>query len=204
MAALLAAYGITLPTMATVTSPAELAEIAAGATYPACIKINDPAITHKSDVGGVRLRLPGPAALIAAGDDLWQLFPGSPLLVMPFLDSGPELLVGTGHDPVFGAYVLVGRGGIWAETDPDVAIRLAPADSGTALRALLSLRCAPMLTGGRGTKPVDLTALAGLVAAMSRLGAERPDLSVEMNPVIAYPSGYAVADLRATTIPPAG
>ncbi|HEY1617306.1 MAG TPA: acetate--CoA ligase family protein [Streptosporangiaceae bacterium] len=203
-ATLLRSYGITLPEITLLTSPAQLAAAAPGAAYPAVLKVADPAITHKSDVGGVRLRLAGPADLTAAGDELWQRFPGSPLLVMPFLAAGQELLVGTGTDPVFGPYVLVGRGGIWAETDPDVTLRLAPASEQEALDALLSLRCAATLTGGRGTRPADLAALATLVSALSRLGADHPELSVEMNPVIAYPDGYAVADLRACSATPLG
>ncbi len=186
------------------TSATELAAAAPDAAYPAVLKVADPAITHKSDVGGVRLRLAGPAELAAAGDELWQRFPRSPLLVMPFLAAGQELLVGTGTDPVFGPYVLVGRGGIWAETDPDVTLRLAPASEQEALDALLSLRSAATLTGGRGTRPADLAALATLVSALSRLGADHPELSVEMNPVIAYPDGYAVADLRACAATPIG
>lgn len=200
VAELLREQGIVLPPMTVARTPAELAAAAAAASYPACVKISDPAVTHKSDVGGVRLRLADASQLLAAGHDLWDRFPGAPLLVMPSLPGGPELLVGTGCDPVFGAYVLIGRGGIWAEADPDVTLRLAPSGEDTALRALLSLRCAATLTGGRGTRPVDLAALAELVAAMSRLGAEHPDLSVEINPVIAYPVGYAVADLRACRV----
>jgi hypothetical protein len=196
-AGLLRRYGVSLPAMTVVADEAGLAEASATATYPACIKVADPAITHKSDSGGVRLGLAGPGQLQQAAGELWERFPGAPLLLMPSLPPGIELLSGIGTDPVFGPFVLVGRGGIWAETDPDVALRLAPASEGTALQALLSLRCAPMLTGGRGTPPVDLAALAGLVAAMSRLAADHPGLSAEINPVIAYPTGYAVADLRA-------
>jgi hypothetical protein len=199
VAGLLREHGIGLPPMTVVTGPAELAKAAARSGYPACLKIADEAVAHKSDVGGVRLGLAGPAELRRSADELWERFPGAPLLVMPSLPRGIELLAGTGADPVFGPFVMVGRGGIWAETDPDVTLRLAPIDEDAATRALLSLRCAPMLTGGRGSAAIDLNALADLVAALSRLAAARPDLSVEINPVIAYPDGYSVADLRAST-----
>lgn len=201
VAGLLSQEGITLPAMTVVTDRAGLEETAVSAEYPACVKIADPAVAHKSDVGGIRLGLADAAQLSSAADELWERFPGSPLLVMPSLLPGRELLTGTGRDPAFGPFVLVGRGGIWAEKDPDVALRLAPIEEDVALRALLSLRCAATFTGGRGSAPVDLEALASLVAAMSRLAARRPDLSVEINPVIAYPDGYAVADLRASAGP---
>ena len=207
VAALLREHGIGLPPMTVVNGPAELEKAAAGSGYPACLKIADEAVAHKSDVGGVRLGLADAAQLRRTADELWERFPGSPLLVMPSLRRGIELLAGTGADPVFGPFVMVGRGGIWAEMDPDVALRLAPIDEDAATRALLSLRCAPMLTGGRGSAAVDLNALASLVAALSRLAAARVDLSVEINPVIAYSDGYSVADLRASvadTLPEEG
>jgi hypothetical protein len=117
---------------------------------------------------------------------------------MPSLRGGTELLVGAGTDPLFGPYALVGRGGIWAETDPDVAIVMAPVTRESATRALLSLRYAPTFTGRRGQAAIDIVAVADLVASMAALAAEHPELSVEANPVIAYPDGYAIADLRAS------
>lgn len=198
VADLLSRYRIALPAMTVVTDPPHLAETAVKAAYPACVKLADPGISHKSDVDGIRLNLADAAQLRRAAADLWERFPDSPLLVMPSFPPGTELMAGTGCDPVFGPFILVGRGGIWAETDPDVTLQLAPINEDMAIQAVLSLRCAPAFSGGRGSAPADLKALAGFIAAMSRLAADRPDLSVEANPVIAYPDGYAVADLRAS------
>ncbi len=197
-AGLLRQHGIALPPMTVVRTPGELAAIATTAPYPACLKLADEAVSHKSDVGGVRLNLAGFGQLQAAAAELWARFPGSPLLVMPSLRGGTELLVGAGTDPLFGPYALVGRGGIWAETDPDVAMVMSPVTRESATRALLSLRCAPTFTGRRGQAAIDIAAVADLVVSMAALAAGHPDLSVEANPVIAYPDGYAIADLRAS------
>jgi len=197
-AGLLRRSGINVPPMFVAATPRELAAIAVTISYPACVKIADIAVAHKSDVGGVWLNLADRAELEAAAGRLWARFPGSPLLVMPSLPGGTEFLVGTGNDPLFGAFVIVGKGGIWAETDADLAILTTPVDDESARRALLSLRCAPTFTGRRGRPAIDLAAMAGLIVAMSRLAAEHPELSVEVNPVIAYPDGYAVADVRAS------
>jgi acetyltransferase len=195
---LLRGCGIDLPPISVASTPRELATIAATASYPACVKIADPAVAHKSDVGGVFLNLADAAEVELAASRLWARFPGSPLLMMPSLPGGTEFLVGTGNDPVFGPFVVVGKGGIWAETDADLAILMTPVDEKSARHALLSLRCAPTFTGRRGRPAIDLAAMAGLIVAMSGLAAEHPELSVESNPVIAYADGYAVADVRAS------
>jgi acetate---CoA ligase (ADP-forming) len=200
-AAALRLVGIDVPPISVVSTPPDLAAAAAAATYPACVKIADTAVAHKSDVGGVYLNLADATEVEAAASLLWTRFPGSPLLIMPSLARGAEFLVGTGSDPLFGPFVVVGRGGIWAETDPDLAILMAPADERAARLALLSLRCAPTFTGSRGRPGIDISAMARLIVAMSRLAIERPDLSIEVNPVIAYPDGYAVADVRASRQP---
>jgi acyl-CoA synthetase (NDP forming) len=195
---LLRQSGIDIPPISVVRTQRELAVIAAAASYPACVKVADTAVAHKSDVGGVLLNLADATQVQMAADRLWARFPDSPLLVMPSLPGGTEFLVGTGSDPLFGPFVVVGKGGIWAETDADLAILMAPVDEKSARQALLSLRCAPTFTGRRGQAAIDLTAMAGLIVAMSRLAAEHPELSVESNPVIAYTDGYAVADVRAS------
>jgi acetate---CoA ligase (ADP-forming) len=197
-AELLRQSGIDLPPMSVVWTPRELAAIAATASYPACVKIADTAVAHKSDVGGVLLNLADATEVETAAGRLWARLPGSPLLVMPSLPGGTEFLVGTGNDQLFGPFVIVGKGGVWAETDADLAILMTPVDEESARRALLSLRCAPTFTGRRGRPAIDLTAMAGLIVAMSRLAAKHPGLSVEANPVIAYTDGCAVADLRAS------
>jgi len=200
-AALLRHGGIDVPAISVIRTPQDLAAITATASYPACVKIADTAVAHKSDVGGVSLNLADATELEAAAGRLWARFPGSPLLIMPSLAGGAEFLVGTGHDPLFGPFVVVGRGGIWAETDADLAILMPPIDEQAARRALLSLRCAPTFIGGRGRPGIDMGAMARLIVAMSRLAIERPELSVEVNPVIAYPEGCAVADVRASRRP---
>jgi len=193
---LLRRSGITVPAMTMAATPFELAAAAEAISYPACVKIASSRIPHKSDVGGVRLELADAAEVQAAAAELWSRFPGCPLLVMPSLPSGPGFPVGTGNDPLFGPFVMVGRGGIWAESDADVAVLMAPVDERAARAAMLSLRCAPTFTGSRGRPAVDLAALGSLIVAMSGLAVAYPELNIEANPVIAYPIGYAIADLR--------
>lgn len=199
-ALLVSRYGVDMPPLWNVGNPSQLAAALRDVSYPACLKLADPGVNHKSDVGGVRLDLGDCEQVVTAADELWARFPGSPLLLMPMLTPGFELLVGTYSDPEFGPFVVVGRGGIWAEVEADVAMRLAPVTPGQAAEALQSLRCAPILVGGRGQPRLDLASAAELVAGISLLAVDHTELSVEINPLITYPRGYGVADLRAVRV----
>lgn len=194
--ALLDSVGVSTPPIVTFTAPEEIAAGVDRVPFPVCLKVDDPKVVHKSDVGGVVLDL-GPGEVEEAARELWRRFPGSRLVVMPMLARGVELLVGLGRDPTFGSYVIVGRGGVTAELDPDVAMALTPCDEQAALTLWSSLRCAPLLGGWRASRGVDLASLSQLVAALSRLAEIEPVLEIECNPVIAYPDGYGVADVRA-------
>jgi acetate---CoA ligase (ADP-forming) len=197
---LLRAGGVAVPRIAIVANKADdtdaMAAAAAAIGFPVCLKVEDPTLSHKSDAGGVILNV-GPDELSAAATGLRTRFPVASLLIMPMLRPGIELLVGAAHDPTFGGFVTVGRGGVTAELDPDVALLIAPVTIDQARSAWLSLRCAPRLLGWRGAAGVDIEALAQLTVAISTLTSTDPTLSIECNPVIAYPDGYGIADLRA-------
>ncbi len=95
------------------------------------LKLDADGLTHKSDIGAVRLGLEGETAVRAAADELLAIPPPDGvtlrgLLVEPMIDGGVELIVGLRRDPLFGPALLVGLGGVFAEILDDVAIRLAP------------------------------------------------------------------------------
>src|SRR5258707_3387115 len=135
---LLRQSGIDIPPISVVRTPRELAVIAATASYPACVKGADTTVAHKSDVGGVVPNLADATGAQMAGDRLWARFPDSPLLVMPSLPAVSGSLVGTGSDPLFAPFVVVGKGGTWAGTAADLPILMAPATSKSARHRLLS------------------------------------------------------------------
>ena len=90
---------------------------------------------------------------------------------------------------------MVGVGGILTEVLDDVAIRLAPVSMATARSMLDELRGSRLLDGVRGRPAVDRSAVAELIVGLSRLGIDRPDLAaVDLNPVIAMPSGAVAVD----------
>ena len=116
---------------------------------------------------------------------------------MADLADGVELIVGSVRDPKFGSVVMVGLGGVLTEVLGDTACAIAPVSVDAARALLLSLQGAPVLLGARGRAPVDLDALAQVVARVSRLAAAHPELvELELNPVLAGPAGVLALDAR--------
>ena len=114
------------------------------------------------------------------------------------LADGVELIAGTRWEPRLGPLVMVGLGGIHAETLRDVRVALAPVDAEGAEALLRSLRGAPLLLGARGRPALDVRACAEAVAALSRVAAAHPELAeLEVNPLLALPEGALALDARA-------
>ncbi|MEO8228377.1 MAG: acetate--CoA ligase family protein [Chloroflexota bacterium] len=180
---------------------AEAAEIATGlGDFPLALKLDAVGLAHKSDIGGVRLGLLGPAAVGAAARELLDIGHRAGLdvrgvLIQSMAAEGLELIVGMIRDPQFGPAVVVGFGGVFTEVLDDASISLAPLGRAQALRMLGSLRGAPLLAGARGRRAVDRDALAHLIVAVGRLAWERPDIAaIDLNPVVATPDGALAVD----------
>ena len=175
----------------------ETVAAAAELGYPVALKASD--LLHKSDEGGVQLGLAGEHALRKAFDALVKRIATDGLSVeeMAPTDEGVELIVGAKRDPRFGAIVLVGLGGVHAKILDDVAVALAPVGEDEAERLLRSLRGAPLLAGARGRPPLDLSAAARAVAALSRAAAACPAVAeLEVNPLLVLPGGAFGLDAR--------
>jgi hypothetical protein len=114
--------------------------------------------------------------------------------------AGVELIVGAHRDPVFGAAVVVGLGGILAEVLDDVAVMLAPVPPEEVAERLGRLRGAALLRGARGRRGADLEAIAGLVVALGDLLFASPGIvEIDLNPVIAHAAGVVAVDALVVT-----
>ena len=154
---------------------------------------------HKSDRGGVILGIKDEAELLTAWGDIQSRLapPSCSIEEMADLTDAVELLIGVRRDPRFGPIVLVGLGGVFAEVLRDIRCALGPVATYQARELLLSLRGSALLTGARGRPPVDLDAAAAVVARLSRVAAEHPEISeIECNPVAATPLGAIALDAR--------
>ena len=133
--------------------------------------------------------------------DVGRHSPGAAIdgvLVQRMAPKGHELVIGMVDDPTFGPIMMLGFGGTTVELFGDVVHAPAPVDDAEATRMILSLKSAPLLTGFRGSRPIDLAPVAALVAALSRaaLTLRGQVGEFELNPVIVHAdgSGLTVAD----------
>ena len=201
----LAAAGIAVPQwrVASTEMEARAAFSALGGPgKPVVLKLVSKHAVHKSDVGGVLIGI-GSADAAADGYRRLQTISrklgdnAANVLVTSMLEAGTECLIGAKYDPQFGPVVLFGAGGVLAELVHDVASRLAPFQQEAALELIGRTRIGRLLSGYRGRPRGELTALAGLLAEVSRFAASADDvLELDVNPVIVTPAGANIADVR--------
>ena len=173
--------------------------------YPVVLKAVADDLSHKSDIGGVRLGLTSADDVRKAFTEVTTLLAdrdatGVATLVQPQRSGGIELLVGIVRDPVWGLVLAVGLGGIWVEVLRDTAQRLVPVGEAEVRSALAELRGAAVLTGARGGQPADLAAVASVVARIAALAASLADRleSLEVNPLLVRGSEVEVLDALVT------
>jgi acyl-CoA synthetase (NDP forming) len=112
------------------------------------------------------------------------------------------MIVGVTRDPDFGPMLMVGLGGIHVEVLRDVAFAPVPIDREEALLLLGELKGAALLDGARGASPADRTALAELIATLSRFAADHAGLieEIDLNPVIVHPEGQGLTVVDALIV----
>ncbi|WP_407840866.1 acetate--CoA ligase family protein [Streptomyces sp. DSM 116496] len=195
---LLGAAGVPFPAAREVTDEAGVLAAAAEFEGPYVLKALH--LLHKSDAGGVALRLADRGALLAAYRDMHaRLGAGSySVEAMADLSDGIELIVGVNHDPRFGPVAMVGLGGVLTETLRDVAFALAPVPARRAEELLRGLRTAALLDGVRGRPAVDVAAAAAVIERITTVAAAHPEIAeLEVNPLLVRPDGALALDARA-------
>lgn len=173
----------------------------------AVMKVVSANITHKTDIGGVRLGIASAAEARAAFTEI--LDNGSRacssdgiegVLVEPMV-TGPfiEAVVGIHRDPVFGHVCTFGLGGVSIELFKDVSRRLLPLTPDSARQMITETRCYELLKGHRGQVPYDLDALVDTLVKLSDFVVTHADHieELEINPLAVKPQGQGVTALDA-------
>lgn len=202
---ILALYGIpTVPTRIA-RSADEAANIAKEIGLPAVLKLHSETITHKTDVGGVKLNLASAEAVRGAFEEIREsvcarasaaAFQGVTVQPMIALD-GYELILGSSVDPQFGPVLLFGSGGQLVEVYRDRALALPPLNTTLAQRLMEQTKIYRALKGVRGRKPVDMVALESLLVRFSSLTVEVPRIKeIDINPLLASSERLLALDAR--------
>lgn len=203
---LLAAFGVEVPQHRLATSLEEASAAARAIHYPVVLKIHSPDITHKSDVGGVRLNLINGRMLTAAYNDMMEqvqsLRPDARIegvVVQPMLrfKHAREVLIGVATDAVFGPVISFGSGGVDVEALRDTAVMLPPLNRKLALDLISRTRAARLLGAYRHFPAVDQEAIVTLLLQVSAMICALPWIKeMDLNPVMAHEGGAVVADAR--------
>ena len=163
--------------------------LAAVSEFPVALKTAS-GIAHKSDVNGVMLNIASTAALYAAYENVAARL-GPDVIVAPMAAAGVEMILGATRDAQFGPLVMIGFGGVLAETLHDVTFVLPPFDASHARRCIDRLRLRPLLDGVRGKPAADIDAFCELASQFSvMVNALQDEIGeIDINPVIVHAKG---------------
>ncbi len=202
---LLAEYGIPVVETIIAVSVDEAVDAADEIGFPVVLKLLSRTITHKSDVGGVKLGLKSEdevrRAFFAIRESVLATgsltdFDGVTVQRM-VTQTGYELILGSSIDSQFGPVLLFGAGGIFAEVMKDTVLELPPLSPVLARRMIETTHISQILNGTRGKKPVDMEALSELLVKFSDLVTEQPWIKeIDINPLLATETGCLALDAR--------
>ena len=202
---LLAAYGIDVPPQCVLSSAADLDTLdPSWLNRPVAMKVVSKDILHKSDAGGVKLNLQGRDALHAAYMDIMASCRTcqadadiAGVLLTPMVRKGIEVIIGVSRDPIFGPVMMFGLGGIFVEILEDIAFRSIPLSRQDAESMVNQIKARKILEGARGAAGVSKEALVELILKVAGIVEAHPEIAeIDLNPLMAYPDGYAVVDAR--------
>lgn len=205
-------YGIKSPKSKLAQTPREAMKLQEELGL-AVMKIVSPQIIHKSDVGGIILNIASPEqafeAYIQIIDNSKRFGPQNAKVygveVQEMIDYKKqkkvnELIIGMSRDPQFGALLMVGSGGIYANFLKDVSFALSyKFTSEDAKKMLYNTKIFSLLQGVRGESPSDTDAIIEVLLKLSQLVNDFPDImELDINPLLSFIQGYSAVDIKIT------
>ena len=182
---ILKAYGIGVAESVSVSNEADLKTEAERIGYPLVMKTDDPEVSHKTDMGGVVTDIKNSDDLIEIYKQMSKKFDCGDVLIQKMLTGGVETIIGMHRDPNFGPMLMFGLGGIFVELMKDVSFRLHPVTDFDVDSMIKSLKSSKLLTGFRGSKPVNIDLLKETILRLSLLIGDFPEIdSLDINPFI--------------------
>ena len=187
------------------TTADEAAEAAKKIGFPIVLKIASEQISHKSDVGGVKVGLKSAEEVHAAFTEVTEratkMRPDAKIdgcLIQQMVPAGcKELIIGFKRDPQFGPLLMFGLGGIYVEILKDIAFRLAPLSKEDAHNIIREIKTYDLLAGVRGEPPINFEALEDVLLRVSQLAMDFPEiLEADFNPLMINSERAFAADIR--------
>ena len=197
-------YGLPVPDGGLAKTAEEAVKIAGRLGYPVVLKLMSEELTHKSDIGGVKLNLGSPDDVSKAYDALMTVSGGRNGLrgiwVSPMATGDrEEIILGIKRDPSFGPVVMFGLGGVFVEIMKDVSLKVAPLTEQDADDMIRSIKAFPLLAGARGRVPRDIKSIRDCLFRISQLAVNHPEISeLDINPLMVGHEGQGsfVADAK--------
>jgi acetyl coenzyme A synthetase (ADP forming)-like protein len=210
----LTAFGLPVAVHRLARTADEAVAFASVIGFPVAAKLASTTVTHKTELGVVRLNLTSPEEVRMAFFEIEERAKKAVgaaaidgVLIQPMISGGVETLLGITHDPLFGPLVAFGMGGINVEVLGDVRFRVAPLTDRDADELMHEIRGFPLLTGHRGRPPADVAALREVLLRISWLAERVPEIvELDLNPVMALApgAGCRVIDARIKVALPTG
>jgi acyl-CoA synthetase (NDP forming) len=202
--AALGAIGLPVTRERLAASVEDAVTIAQEIGFPVALKVQAPALVHKTEAGGIALNLRDADAVRAGFDRLATAWPGDMdgILVQEMVRGGIEVFLGMHRDAALGPVIVLGPGGVHVDLFADaMTLRLPPFGPGDA-EALLDQAPAvgKLLRGFRGAPAGDRTALIGLIDDFARFVTATGDgvAAIDLNPVMVLPDGEGAKVVDAT------
>jgi len=203
---ILESYGIPVARWGKAETAGEAVSLAEKIGYPVAIKVCSPEISHKSDVGGVRLNIGNARQLEdACTEMLREINQKRPdarvdgIIVQEYLNKGIELLVGCKRDPQFGPVLAFGYGGVYTEIFKDISLGIPPLSREEIVNMIKETKVSQVLDGARGMPKADIEALVNCLTSLSQLALANPSISeMDINPLLVYGDKIAALDARIT------
>ena len=197
-------YDIPLPEARLARNSSEAGAIYDEFGQPVAMKVVSPDIIHKSDAGGVKLALKSRQEAEKAFDEILMNAEKMTrrervlgVLLSPMASKGQECIIGMVRDPQFGPVIMFGLGGIFVEVLKDVSFGVAPLTTEDIDEMIKEIKGYKILTGVRGEKPKDIDSLKDLLAKLSQIAIDNPEIQeVDLNPVIVHERGASIVDSR--------
>jgi len=190
---LLDCYGSRVVPYRVVASVEEAVVAAEELGYPVAVKATGERFWRRVDLVGVRLDLSGADSVREAYAEMTGLSGTPQVHVQRMARKGVGCAVGVLDDPSFGTLVSFGLSGVVSDLLGDRAYRALPLTDVDAAALVRAPRAAPLLTGYRGSEPVDLDALAELVLRVAALAEDLPRVRwLALEPILASQSGAEV------------